>query len=237
MDDYLTCPLKYRYSHVLRLPVMRHHLVVYGSALHKAVEEFFTCLLQGRAMTEAELLSAFDRHWSAEGFLTREHETLRQEQGRQALRRFFARQQAAPERPTLIEEKFKFQLDDLLVVGRWDRVDRQGEEVVIIDYKSSDIGDQAIADRRTRESLQLLIYALAWQALTGQMPSRVELRFLETEVVGQHQVTEEDLEEAREKLREAARGIRAGRFEAKPQEFSCHWCAFQAICPSAFQAL
>ncbi|MDP3722175.1 MAG: ATP-dependent helicase, partial [Candidatus Omnitrophota bacterium] len=46
-DDYLTCPLKYRYSHVLKLPVMRHHLVVYGAALHKAVEVFYKRQLQG----------------------------------------------------------------------------------------------------------------------------------------------------------------------------------------------
>ena len=235
VDDYLTCPLKYRYSHVLRLPVMRHHLVVYGSALHKAVEEFFTRQLQGQPISEPELLAVFDQHWSAEGFLTREHETLRQEQGRQTLKRFFARQQASPERPALIEEKFKFQLDDLLVVGRWDRVDVEGEEAVIIDYKSSDIKDQAAANRRTRESLQLLIYALAWHTLHNRLPVQVELRFIETEVTGVHQVTEDDLEEAKEQLREAARGIRAGRFEAKPQEYSCHWCAFQAICPSAFQ--
>ena len=33
MDDYLTCPLKFRFSHLLKIPIMRHHLVIYGSAL------------------------------------------------------------------------------------------------------------------------------------------------------------------------------------------------------------
>ena len=30
VDDYQTCPLKYRYVHVLRVPILRHHTVVYG---------------------------------------------------------------------------------------------------------------------------------------------------------------------------------------------------------------
>jgi len=235
VDDYLTCPLKYRYSHLLNIPVLRHHLVVYGAALHKAIEQFFKRRLQGASMTEEELLTIFERSWTSEGFLTREHEQLRLDQGRETLRRFFARQCAAPEVPTFIEEKFAFPLDDLLVVGRWDRVDRQPEGAVIIDYKSSEVRDQQIADRRTRESLQLLVYALAWHTLHGELPARVELRFLETDLIGQAQITERDLERAKRFLREAAHGIRAQDFHALPQDHTCRWCAFQAICPYAFQ--
>jgi DNA helicase-2/ATP-dependent DNA helicase PcrA len=40
VDDYLTCPLKYKYAHVLRVPLAPHHAIVYGAALHKAVQLF-----------------------------------------------------------------------------------------------------------------------------------------------------------------------------------------------------
>ncbi len=235
-DDYLTCPLKYRYSHVLNIPVMRHHVVIYGAALHKAVEEFFKRQLQETPMQEAELIAVFERHWISEGFLTREHEELRLAQGYATLKRFFARQQSDPERPTLIEERFKFPLDRLLITGRWDRVDVEGDQAVIIDYKSSDVREQSVADRRTRESFQLLVYALAWQALHGVLPARVELRFLETNVTGQARFTEEDLERARTLLRTIAAGIQSYDFHAKPDEHTCRWCAFQAICPHAFNS-
>ena len=213
---------------------MRHHLVVYGSALHKAVERFFKRQLAAHPMSESELLEAFEQSWSSEGFLTREHEELRFAQGRETLRRFHARQQSHPEHPTLIEEKFKFPLEHLLVVGRWDRVDQDDEGVVIVDYKSSDIRDQATADRRTRDSLQLLVYALAWFTLHHTLPTRLELHFIETGVIGRAQVTAQDLERAKALLLNAAQGIRAQAFHAQPQEFSCRWCAFQPICPSAF---
>ena len=234
-DDYLTCPLKYRYSHVLRIPVMRHHLVAYGAALHKAIEQFFRRQLQGQRMGEEELLQVFETHWSSEGYLTRQHEELRLAQGQQTLRRFFREQQESPEQPSLIEEKFKFALDDILVVGRWDRVDDRGDDVVIIDYKSSDVQEPAAANRQARESLQMLVYALAWRTVHGKLPTRVELRFLESGITGEARFTEEDLDRARSLLRQAARGIRAREYPAKPQEHACRWCAFQAICPFAFQ--
>jgi DNA helicase-2/ATP-dependent DNA helicase PcrA len=222
---------------VLKLPVMRHHLVVYGAALHKAVEAFYKRQLQGQPIRQEELLGVFERAWRSEGFLTREHEELRLAQGHSVLIRFFAQQQAHPEQPAMIEQPFKFLLDDLLIVGRWDRVDRYGEDAVIIDYKSTDIRDQAAANRRTKESLQLLVYALAWHTLEGRVPVRVELRFLESGLTGQAVVTEDDLDRARAFLRQAGQGIRAYKFPATPDEHNCRWCAFQAICPFAFKGI
>ena len=127
-------------------------------------------------------------------------------------------------------------MDDLLVVGRWDRVDRHGDDAVIIDYKSSEVREQAAADRRAKDSFQLLIYALAWQTLYGRLPLRVELRFLDTDLTGRADVTEADLERARSLLRKVGQGIRAEQFPAAPDEHNCRWCAFQSICPSAFRA-
>ncbi|MGH7357980.1 MAG: UvrD-helicase domain-containing protein, partial [Candidatus Rokuibacteriota bacterium] len=40
VDDYQTCPLKYRYVHVLRIPIRRHHTAVYGETLHRVVEHY-----------------------------------------------------------------------------------------------------------------------------------------------------------------------------------------------------
>jgi DNA helicase-2/ATP-dependent DNA helicase PcrA len=158
---------------------------------------------------------------------------LRLEQGRETLRRFAARQRQAPETPTLIEEKFSVQIEDLQLVGRWDRVDCRGEDAVIIDYKSSEVTDPASANRRARESLQMGLYALAWRELHGRVPVKIELRFLETDLVGSAVPSPDDIEKARQRLLDAAQGIRAREFTAKPQEFACRWCAYQAICPSS----
>ncbi len=96
VDDYLTCPLKYRYVHVMRVPVAPHHALVYGKALHAAVQEFHRRHARGEVMTEDALVAAFEAAWTSEGFVSRDHEEARLEAGRNALRRF-RKDQLAPE--------------------------------------------------------------------------------------------------------------------------------------------
>ncbi len=88
VDDYLTCPLKYKYAHVLRVPLAPHHAIIYGAALHKAVQMFHHRHARGHVMTDAELIEVFESAWSNDGFVSREHEEARLEAGRSALRRF-----------------------------------------------------------------------------------------------------------------------------------------------------
>ena len=124
VDAYLTCPLKYRYAHVLRVPTAPHHAIVYGAALHVAVSDFHRRHARGEVMTEESLIAAFEGAWSSEGFISREHEEARLEAGRRALRRFRA-EQLAPGAvvPAYVEREFAFTLDGDRVRGRMDRVD------------------------------------------------------------------------------------------------------------------
>ncbi|MGH7417273.1 MAG: PD-(D/E)XK nuclease family protein, partial [Candidatus Rokuibacteriota bacterium] len=92
--------------------------------------------------------------------------------------------------------------------------------------------DQKKADQRARESLQLKIYALAQHEMTGRLPARVELRFLESGLTGRHRPGPEDLLEARAAIEEAARGIRRRQFEATPGYQTCRYCPYNQICPS-----
>ena len=115
--------------------------------------------------------------------------------------------------------------------GRFDRVDQDLLGATIIDYKTSEITKQKEADRRVAASLQLKMYALAWREGTGQLPQRVELRFIESNVVGRHVPTDADVDEALASVEAAAAGIRARRFEATPSRHACRWCAYRQICP------
>ncbi|MBI2458204.1 MAG: ATP-dependent helicase, partial [candidate division NC10 bacterium] len=240
VDDYLTCPLKYKYIHVLRVPIREHHSVVYGKALHEAISFYLRrTLAQAQSaprleggVTEAEVLEAFEAAWQSVGFLTREHEDLRLEQGRAVLRRFVAEQERTGTVPTAVERPFTFLLETTKVIGRWDRLDERDGRVAIIDYKSSAVRDQKEADRKARESLQLAIYALAHDQMTGRIPDAVELHFLESGLVGGARKAAADLEETRDTIGKVARGIRAREFTATPGYIQCGYCAFREICPS-----
>jgi len=236
IDDYLTCPLKYWYTHIQRMEriLRRHHTVIYGSAIHQAVREYNLRKTQGEPMSLEELHAAFERAWMSEGFISREHEEQRLRAGREALARFYEHAEAEPAVPTYIERKFRFKLENDWVIGYWDRVDERNEEVVIIDYKTSELREQKKADEETRQSPQLSLYALAYRERFGRLPDRVELRFLTPwrVLTGRAVKKEKDLEKTIEKIREASAGIRSGQFPAKPSEWVCRFCAYNSICPA-----
>jgi DNA helicase-2/ATP-dependent DNA helicase PcrA len=262
IDDYLTCPLKYKYAHVLRVPLAPHHAIVYGAALHKAVQLFHHRHAKGHVMSEAELDEVFDSAWSNEGFMSRDHEEARLAAGRAALRRFREAQlEPGAVIPTYVEREFAFTLDGDRVRGRWDRVDvvpvEEGslpsaaarepsadvvsptlgmlgpERVTITDYKSSDVRDPAKARQRARDSLQLQIYAMGYEAMTGRLPDAIALHFLESGLIGVVDVDPKRLARARDRIAAAAAGMRARDYSPKPEYLACTYCAFRDICPAS----
>jgi DNA helicase-2/ATP-dependent DNA helicase PcrA len=153
--------------------------------------------------------------------------------GSRAIEKFFKEEEKAKQLPTYIEKDFSFALGNNRIIGRWDRVDMEDGEGVIIDFKSSEITTQEAADKRTKESLQLSIYALAYKHIFGKLPSRVELHFLETGLKGSAVLKEKSLDKTIEKIEEAAQGIRKANYPANPSAFVCTYCAYSSICPEA----
>ncbi len=234
ISDYLDCPARYRYAHVVRLPTPVTHQMVYGRALHSAVQAIHRRQHAGQPVSVDAAHAALDAAWESVGFLTREHEEARLAAAHAAVDRFWEAQQREPARPVAVERDFTVAFGRDRLRGRYDRVDRdEAGRVTITDYKSSDVGDLATANRRSRESLQLSIYALAHEAESGSLPDELALHFLETGVVGRSAPTEKRLAAAQEKLTAVAEGIRASRFAAAPAVMRCGYCPFREICPDA----
>ena len=234
VSDYLDCPARYRYAHVIRIPTPASHQMAYGRALHAAVQAFHRRQMGGGSMALDELHAELDAAWESVGFLTRRHEEARRLAAREALARFWADQQADPARPAAIEQEFGVSVGRERVRGRYDRVDIDDDgRVTITDYKSSDVRDPATAGRRARESLQLSLYALAYEAQHGRLPDELALHFLESGVVGRVPPSRKRLEKAAEAVAEVGEGIRAGRFGAAPSAMRCGFCPFREICPDA----
>jgi len=234
VDDYETCPLKFKYTHILRVPLLRDHRVVYGTAIHEAIREYHRRKARRQPVTLEELVRHYERAWVNEGFISREHEDRRLDEGREVLSRFFVFQESSGLVPTFVEAPFTFQVGATRVKGRWDRVDLRGDEVVLIDFKTSDVRAQKDADRRARESLQLAIYALAYREAYGVVPTRLELHFLGSSqvIIGQAVPDDEMLAQTVAVIERAAAGVRAQRFIATPDFYkACRFCAFASICP------
>ena len=232
VDDWLTCPLRYKYAHVLRVPLLPHHSVGYGLALHNAIRDYYVHAREGWPVDAERLVQVFEDSWTGEGFITREHELQRLERGRAAIRAWYAREQAAPSSPAVIEGTFRFKRGRNVVRGRFDRVDVRPEGPVIVDFKSSGVDDPKKAMQRAKDSLQLKVYSLAWQETSSKRPAAVELHFIESGLVGRAAVDDAAIAKAEAAIDTAAAGIRARDFGAKPDWMMCRYCAYQTICPS-----
>ncbi|MGH2456451.1 MAG: ATP-dependent helicase, partial [Candidatus Limnocylindria bacterium] len=55
IGDYLECPARYRFAHLIRIPTPASHQMAYGRALHAAVQAFHRRQLAGREMSLEEL--------------------------------------------------------------------------------------------------------------------------------------------------------------------------------------
>jgi DNA helicase-2/ATP-dependent DNA helicase PcrA len=231
VDDYETCPLKYRYIHVLKVPLLAHHAVVYGNAVHKAVQQMFEARVAGRAFSVEELLQAFRAAWVSEGFLSREHEERRLAAGEAALRRFYEEEADDPLAATAVEQEFVFWLERNKVAGRYDLLCERGAHVTILDFKSGAVDDAKKARERAHDSLQLDIYALAYWKTRGRLPDWVELRFLETGMRGGKRPSLEDAARTEARIKSVAARVRARLFPATPSYMACGQCPFRDICP------
>jgi DNA helicase-2/ATP-dependent DNA helicase PcrA len=237
VSDYLECPAKYRFGHLIRIPTPVSHQMVYGRALHHAVQAFHRRQMGGGTPMSLDKLHAeLDAAWESTGFLTRDHEEARKTAARGTLERFRAAQLADPAAPTAVELEFAVPFGRDRVRGRYDRVDTDASgRVTIVDYKSSDVRDAATASRRARESLQLAIYGSAWEAQHGNPPGDLVLHFLESGIEGHSTPTPKRLAGAAEQVAAAADGIRTGRFDANPSPTRCGYCPFREICPDAMR--
>jgi len=233
IDDYLTCPLKYKYVNILRVPIMEHHTVIYGRAMHEAVSQYFLRKLNAKGMKVDELLDCFEANFDPQGFLDANHQEERFRIGREALVRFYKDEEKRGASPKFIEKEFSFVLGENKIAGRFDRIDMEAEGAVIVDFKTSEIKAQKEADKRVKESKQLALYALAYQHIFGVMPAAVELYFLESGIIGRARPGDEELDKVKEDIEVVSSGIRNQEYPAKPEYKACTYCAYNQICPSA----
>ncbi|MFW6160997.1 MAG: PD-(D/E)XK nuclease family protein, partial [Acidobacteriota bacterium] len=105
---------------------------------------------------------------------------------------------------------------------------------VIIDFKASAVKDQKEADKKTRHSLQMDLYAYSFLK-TQEIPLLgTRLYFLESGLVGFAEKDEAQIRRAEEKILEVEKGIRSRNFPPAPGWHTCQHCEFRTICPHSY---
>jgi DNA helicase-2/ATP-dependent DNA helicase PcrA len=228
VDSYQSCPLRFKLERDWKIPGETPAAVQYGAAMHTALRHYYDARKARRPVTGDDVIRIFRDEFGKASIEDAYQRELYDQQGVRQLTEFVAAAEAgaAPE-VLYTEESFHLNLGAATLVGRMDRVDKAGDRVVIVDYKTGKPQTQEDAD----ESLQLSVYALAAQEKWGRKVDRLVFHNLDGNMPVETRRDDIDLNETRATVQDVATKIMEGEFPPKPG-FYCNWCGYRNICPA-----
>jgi DNA helicase-2/ATP-dependent DNA helicase PcrA len=231
IDTYRTCPLKYKFARVFRIPQEPTIHQRFGILVHQVLERFHG--QDGAAGALSELLGLLDAGWRRAGFGDSEEERQLRGKAAAALERYYHRFQSEESEPVWFERSFTFKLGPHLLRGRVDRVDRlPGGEYELIDYKT---GRPKSAAQLT-DDVQLSLYAVgAREAWSLDAAQQAYYYVLDDQKVSVPADGGDRSEWIREVANEVAEGILSQGFEPTPSYAACSVCDYRLMCPAAEQ--
>ncbi|MDP8909511.1 MAG: PD-(D/E)XK nuclease family protein [Chloroflexota bacterium] len=231
VDTYATCPLKFRFTYVDKLPSPPSPDLSWGSSLHSALEAWWSQKLPEPPPVDVLLKALYD-NWDDTGFegMPREEKLKWYVHAQDVLRRHHERYRARYVPAVACEQWFELDLGDgVQVVGSIDHVARTASGGIgIVDWKTN---KRAKTRKQVAANLQLAIYVLAATELWGHDPEWVALDFVVPGVRVTVPRPEIDTEAAVRTLQAVAAHIRAETFEPSPSAL-CAWCDYRALCPA-----
>jgi RecB family exonuclease len=241
---YEDCPRRYRYGYLDRPappkgPPWAHNSL--GASVHTALRNWYALPLDRR---RPEVLPTLLRAtWVREGYRDDAQEKESFDRARAWLETYLADTDPLDD-PVGVERVVAVKTATLALSGRVDRIDRRGDELVIVDYKT---GRAGLSSDDARGSRALALYAYAAQRVFRRRTRRVELHHLPSETVAAFEHTDESLarhlsraEAAAQDILAAERAVAAGAdpdeaFPTAPGAL-CSWCDYRRSCPAGADA-
>ncbi|MEQ8840111.1 MAG: PD-(D/E)XK nuclease family protein [Acidimicrobiales bacterium] len=236
------CPRRWRHRYVDRLPDPPGEAALAGSFAHRVLELLMQRPGDQRTPEEAKLIAR--EEWP-ETEATDDYAAMGydEEKGRhfrwkawQAIEGLWALEDPATVDVAATEQDIEADLAGVPFRGIVDRLEREGDGLVITDYKSG----KAPSPRFRRPRLdQVLLYAAAVEADSGEMPVRARLLYLGQRPVG-IDVTRKELDVVTEKLATTWADINTACetdvFEPRTGPL-CGWCPYLDRCPEGAKAV
>ena len=230
---YLSCPYEYKLRVVYGFESPNHIALGYGAGLHNALAEVHNRVRKGEAIADLDLEELLDNHMRIPFARDTAYEDLVRAAGR-AIDTYL--EQRGEQIPSIefVEKDVEVHIGpDVTVTGRIDFVRRaDSDEVTITDLKST-----KRSQSEDISELQLNLYALGYEELTGSRPDHIEIFNLDSGESKSTRVTEQGMERNRAKAEAAAQGIRERRFDPDPAPEKCAKCDFKGICAAGQAAL
>ncbi len=239
--DFMTCPLRYRFRTIDKLPEPSSPDAVRGTVVHKVLEDLFD--LPAAERTSGHAAEMLQPAWEA---ILEEEPAVAElfgEEGpeigswlascKDSLDRYFALEDPTRLEPAERELYVETLLDSkLLLRGFIDRVDvAPTGEIRVVDYKTGKAPGEAF---EAKALFQMKFYALVLWRTRGVVPAMLQLVYLGSGELLRYSPDERDLLATERKVeaiwKAISRAQESGDWRPRRSPL-CGWCAHQAICP------
>ncbi|MGW0196311.1 RecB family exonuclease [Nonomuraea sp. NPDC003201] len=190
LNAWLDCRRRYRFSYLDRPqpskgPAWAHNSV--GASVHNALAGWWREPYDRRTPLTAAILVT--NGWIAEGFRDVEQSAHWLGRARDLVSGYVATLDPGDD-PVGVERMVATRTKVMALSGRIDRLDRRGDELVVVDYKT---GRRPLTEDDARSSLALAVYAVAASTMMRTPCRTVELHHLPTGEILEWRHTEESL--------------------------------------------
>jgi len=242
--DFMSCPLKYRFRVIDRLPEAPSPVAVRGTVVHAVLERLFDLPAGQRTLeravemvepqwqrlldAEPELARLFAEDSSGDElavWLTEAHELLG---------RYFTLEDPNALEPAERELYVEAELDSgLQLRGYVDRLDvAPSGELRVVDYKT---GRSPSEFFEAKALFQMKFYALVLWRLRGVVPAMLQLVYLGNGEIVRYVPDERDLLACERKVsalwQAITRALESGDWRPSKGPL-CDWCDYKALCPA-----
>ncbi len=232
LEDYKTCPWKYRYAYILKIPAPPTPPMSFGISVHETLREFEVRKLRGERVSLAELSRIYQEHFLSEGYRDKKERQTYFRYGERMLKNFYDKDRKKLLPPFMVERRFEIKLGGKTLTGRIDRIGKDKEgNFELIDFKTGEVGNRDLAElkKRAKRDDQLLLYTVAARQALGIDPKSVAIFYLDTGEKVEVELDRQEIKKRKADIEERIKDIHAGKFKATPGP-QCVRCPFSPIC-------
>ncbi len=258
LNNYLTCPWRFFFLNLIRIPRAEERFQLYGTAVHETMKVFFDAYKNEKELSKKEYLDFFEKYLNRKALSQSDYD-LFLEKGKESLGGYYEAYKGTWPKNLLNEFNVSgahISLDErmsdqpagsdphqILIRGQLDKVEMMDDGTVnVVDYKTGNPKSRAEIEGDTKSSdgnykRQLVFYKMLLETFD---PSRFkmmsgEIDFVEPNKQGKYKrekflVTDEEVAELKMVVKNAAREILELSFwDKKCDDPDCESCAMRDL--------
>ena len=223
--SYKKCPRLYQYRYLMKIPEKPRYYFDFGASIHNIVEQLTKLLKEGKPINQNIAYELLQKYWDPKGYKSRIDEKRDYKDAKVILKVFLEEQAKSKSEIVDIERWFETTIGPVRLTGRIDRIDKDGSEFTVIDYKTS---KKAPSLNELKKDMQLLVYTIAVTEVYGSKPL-VGNWFLRSNEKVFFKPEDQAIEALKTELADIAGKIKAGKFELK-ESWECNHCDYGCLC-------